>query len=108
MFKHHYRGYLPSQFLKGCENKDRKRDIQKNGEKYRSSADWDVLLSIDLKDAIRGFFRGIVMGIDGYEECAGAMGAFLHVIVKTKEMEFSNMKIDFSKQVIHGDLDDNV
>ena len=65
-----------------------------------------MILKIDLLNAIRGHFPGVVMPKEGYREVAGALGAFIHVIVKQREALFHSLKIDFSGKVIHGDLED--
>ena len=46
------------------------------------------------------------MSEDGYSDVAGAMSAFLNLVVMSKENSFKKRKLDFSQVNVNGDLID--
>ena len=65
-----------------------------------------IFLQWNFDNACRGFFPRIVMAKEGFVEIAGAMGSFVHQVVKAKELAFKKAIVDFSQECFHGDLVD--
>ena len=81
-------------------------DVQKNGETYRSEADWSSLLHWKWEDLWRGFFPGIVMDKEGFQDIAWVLGKFVHIVVQTKEQEFQKDDLQFRDVTVHGEMFD--
>ena len=83
-----------------------KRDYKNKGESYRENCDWLEVLKWNLCDGSSGFLPGLVMLKVAFAEIAGALGAFIHRIVKSKENTIETKGIKLSSLTVRGDLVD--
>ena len=101
LYQRHYKGFMPRQDVPAIRNRELKQDVQENGDKYRSEADWCSLLQWKWENLWRGFFPGIVMGEEGFEDIAWVLGKYVHIVVQTKENDFQKSEQEFRDTIVH-------
>ena len=96
---------MPHENVKDFSN--RKKDVKKNRERYRSQLDWnDLVKEISIDNFFNSYWPNVVMPMEGYQEMAKAFGIFLRNIEVKKRHNFEVQKLDFSNEVIHGCIED--